>query len=47
MKILSDIYLLIEDGQTQKAKDELEKFDTSTFDDTIVNFKKALIKATE
>lgn len=44
MKILSDIYLLIESGDKEKAKEELEKFDTSTFDDTIINYKKALIE---
>ena len=43
-KILSDIYLLIESGDIGKAKKELEKFDTSTFDDTIINYKKALEK---
>lgn len=41
-KILSDIYLLIESGEKEKAKKELEKFDTSTFDDTVINYKKAL-----
>lgn len=47
MKILSDIYLLIESGDKEKAKTELEKFDTSTFDDTIINYKKALLKLIE
>ena len=42
MKILSDIYLLIENKDFEKAKKELSKFDTSTFDDTVINFKKAL-----
>lgn len=46
-KILSDIYLLIESGDKEKAKKELEKFDTTTFDDTIINYKKALLKLTE
>ena len=47
MKILSDIYLLIESGDAERAKKELNKFDTSTFDDTIISYKKALIKLTE
>ena len=47
MKLLSDIYLLIESGDKEKAKTELEKFDTSTFDDTIINYKKALLKLIE
>jgi len=42
LKILSDIYILIENKEFDKAKTELEKFDTSTFDDTVVNYKKAL-----
>ena len=42
MKLLSEIYLLIENGETEKAKAELKKFDTSTFDDTVISFKKAL-----
>ena len=42
LKILSDIYLLIENKEYDKAKTELEKFDTTTFDDTVVNYKKAL-----
>ena len=42
MKILSDIYLLIENGETKKAKTELERFDTTRADDSVVNFKKAL-----
>lgn len=46
-KILSDIFLLIESGEKVKAKAELEKFDTSTFDDTIINYKKALEKLIE
>lgn len=44
MKILSDIYLLVENKDFKAAKKELEKFDTSTFDDTVINFKKALEK---
>ena len=47
MKILSDIYLLIESGDAERAKRELNKFDTSTFDDTIISYKKALLKLTE
>lgn len=47
MKLLSDIYLLIESGDKEKAKTELEKFDTSTFDDTVINYKKALLKLIE
>ena len=47
MKLLSDIYLLIESGDKEKAKTELEKFDTSTFDDTVINYKKALLKLVE
>lgn len=46
-KILSDIFFLIESGEKDKAKAELEKFDTSTFDDTIINYKKALEKLIE
>ena len=46
-KILSDIFLLIESGEKDKAKAELEKFDISTFDDTIINYKKALEKLIE
>lgn len=46
-KLLSDIYLLIESGDIEKARKELEKFDTSTFDDTIINYKKALQKLIE
>lgn len=42
MKILSDIYLLIENKEFKKAKAELEKFDTAGADDTVLNFKKAL-----
>lgn len=42
MKILSDIYLLIENKEFEKAKKELEKFDTTGADDTVLNFKKAL-----
>ena len=42
MKMLSEIYLLIESGEIEKAKAELERFDTSTFDDTVISFKKAL-----
>jgi len=46
-KLLSDIYILIESGDKEKAKKELEKFDTATFDDTIINYKKALLKLIE
>ena len=46
-KLLSDIYLLIESGDKEKAKKELEKFDTATLDDTIINYKKALLKLIE
>ena len=42
MKILADIYLLIENEEFDKAKTELERFDTTRADDTILNFKKAL-----
>ena len=42
MKILSDIYLLIENKEFEKAAAELKKFDTLGADDTILNFKKAL-----
>lgn len=42
MKILSDIYLLIENKEYKKAKTELEKFDTLGADDTVLSFKKAL-----
>ena len=42
MKILSDIFLLIENKEFAKAKEELKNFDTTGADDTILNFKKAL-----
>ncbi len=42
MKILSDIYLLIENKEYGKAKTELKNFDTTGADDTVLNFKKAL-----
>ncbi len=42
MKILSDIYLLIENKEFEKAKKELKNFDTTGADDTVLNFKKAL-----
>lgn len=50
MKILSDIYNIIEDKNFAEAKSELEKLDGVIKDETAENFKKALeglIKAEE
>lgn len=44
IKILSDIYLMIENGDKNGAKAELEKISDISFDETAENFKKALIK---
>lgn len=44
IKILSDIYLMIENGDKNGAKAELEKISDTNFDETAENFKKALIK---
>ncbi len=47
MKKLSDIYLLIDDGDTEAASKELLKFKAETDAPEIESFKKALIKLLE
>lgn len=44
IKILSDIYIMIEKGDKNGAKAELEKISDISFDETAENFKKALNK---
>lgn len=42
MNTLSDIFILIENNQIDKARDELKKLDFIRLDETALNYKKAL-----